>query len=242
MTIEAATYIDTLNASYPEGASPANELDNHARLTKSAIKSTWPNITGPVTGTQADLNQLTGKTALLADTAGQRVLMKSTTISGAPSAVDFVNGSGGVVISSAYNEFMLVFANITQASGNAKLRLDFSNDGGSTWAQGANDGEVLRIDTTTPTSAVLSTQYLPVNGDQANASESTGIYAIVQMVRNAGTETFGTFVRYHGATAGRGGFLHGRLAVSSGFNAIRAYWDSGAFANTGTIALFGRKA
>lgn len=242
MTVEAATYINTLNSSYPEGSSPASELDNHIRLHKAATLATWPNIAGPVTATHTELNQLTGKVPLTTTTAGQLVLMASTTISGAPSAVDFINGTGGVTISTAYNEFILVFRNITQASGNAKLRLDFSVNSGSSWAQGVTDGAVLRVDTTTPTSAALSVAYLLVNGDQANASESTGIYAIVQLVRTGTADTFGVFVRYHGSTAGRMGIFQGRLVVTTGLNAMRAYWDSGSFANTGAIDFYGRKA
>lgn len=241
MTVESATYIDTLDANYPASGDQRNEGDNHIRLVKAAIKATFPNITGPVTATQTELNQADNVTLLSTTTSGQWVRMAKTTISGAPSAVDFINGTGGVTISTAYDAFMLVFANITQASSNAKLRLDFSINGGSTWAQGVNDGEVLRIDTTTPTSNLLSTAYLPINGDQANASENTGIYAEAVLVRTGTADTFGTFVRYHGATAGRGGFLHGRLVVATGMNAFRAYWDSGSFANTGSIALYARK-
>lgn len=241
MPVESATYIDTLDANYPASGDQRNEGDNHIRLVKAAIKATFPNITGPVTATQTELNQTDNVTLLSTTTSGQWVRMAKTTISGAPSAVDFINGTGGVTISTAYDAFMLVFANITQASGNAKLRLDFSINGGSTWAQGSNDGEVLRIDGATPTSAALATAYLPINGDQTNASESTGIYAIAHMVRTGTADTFGTFVRWHGATAGRGGFLHGRLVVSTGMNAFRAYWDSGSFANTGSIALYARK-
>jgi hypothetical protein len=241
MTVESATYIDTLDANYPASGDQRNEGDNHIRLVKAAIKATFPNITGPVTATQTELNQADNVTLLSTTTSGQWVRMAKTTISGAPSAVDFINGTGGVTISTAYDEFMLVFANITQASGNAKLRLDFSINGGSTWAQGSSSGEVLRIDTTTPTSAALSTAYLPINGEQSNASANTGIYAIAHMVRTGTADTFGAFVRYHGSDSGRGGFLHSLLTVSTGMNAFRAYWDSGSFANTGSIALYARK-
>jgi hypothetical protein len=40
----------------PTSSDNANQGDNHLRLIKAAIKATFPNITGPVTATQATLN------------------------------------------------------------------------------------------------------------------------------------------------------------------------------------------
>jgi len=60
MTVEVATYIDTLDATYPTSNDPKSEGDNHLRLIKNAIKATFPNITGPVTKTQAQLNATAG--------------------------------------------------------------------------------------------------------------------------------------------------------------------------------------
>lgn len=55
MPIEAATYINQLDAANPAGADLLADADNHIRLIKAAIKATFPNITGPVTSTQAQL-------------------------------------------------------------------------------------------------------------------------------------------------------------------------------------------
>lgn len=60
MTIESATYINGLNASYPAASDPKSEGDDHLRLLKSTVKATFPNVTGAVTPTQADLNVLAG--------------------------------------------------------------------------------------------------------------------------------------------------------------------------------------
>ena len=61
MTIESATYISQLDATYPAGSDAKSEGDNHIRLLKSTIKATWPNLTAtPVTPTSADLNTLAG--------------------------------------------------------------------------------------------------------------------------------------------------------------------------------------
>jgi hypothetical protein len=60
MTVETATYISDLNDTYPTSTDSKSEGDNHLRLIKSVIKATFPNITGPVTKTQAQLNATAG--------------------------------------------------------------------------------------------------------------------------------------------------------------------------------------
>lgn len=44
MTIESGTFINDLNASYPEGGSQKAEGDNHIRLLKLFILNTFPNV------------------------------------------------------------------------------------------------------------------------------------------------------------------------------------------------------
>lgn len=56
MAIETATYISDLNVSNPPGSDPVGQADDHLRLLKAVLKATFPNITGPVSSTQAQLN------------------------------------------------------------------------------------------------------------------------------------------------------------------------------------------
>jgi hypothetical protein len=73
MGLESATYINGLVETNPTSSDNANQGDNHLRLIKAAVKATFPNITGPVTATQATLNTaylpLAGGTATGAITA-----------------------------------------------------------------------------------------------------------------------------------------------------------------------------
>lgn len=63
MPVEEATYISDLNETYPLGTGEPKSLgDDHLRLLKSVIKATFPNITGEVTATHAQLNALNGGT------------------------------------------------------------------------------------------------------------------------------------------------------------------------------------
>jgi hypothetical protein len=61
MGLEAATYINQLNALNPVGAvDPKAQGDDHLRLIKSTLQASFPNITGAMTATQAQLNQWAG--------------------------------------------------------------------------------------------------------------------------------------------------------------------------------------
>lgn len=57
MPIESASYISQLNTSYPASTDGVQEGDDHIRLVKSVLKATFPNITGPVTVSQNELNK-----------------------------------------------------------------------------------------------------------------------------------------------------------------------------------------
>jgi microcystin-dependent protein len=56
MALESSTYIDGLVPTNPLGSDPLADADGHLRLIKATLKATFPNISGPVTATQADLN------------------------------------------------------------------------------------------------------------------------------------------------------------------------------------------
>jgi hypothetical protein len=58
MTIESATYISGLNATYPAAGDPKSEGDDHLRLIKSTVKATLPNVTGAVAATHAQLDRV----------------------------------------------------------------------------------------------------------------------------------------------------------------------------------------
>lgn len=56
MPLESATFISSLNVANPVSTDSVAQADDHIRLIKSTLKATFPNIDGPVTATQAALN------------------------------------------------------------------------------------------------------------------------------------------------------------------------------------------
>lgn len=60
MALETATYIDDLNTANPAPTDLIGQGDDHIRLIKAVLQATFPNITGPVTLTQTEINTLIG--------------------------------------------------------------------------------------------------------------------------------------------------------------------------------------
>lgn len=56
MALETATYISDLVTTNPTSTDPKSQGDDHIRLVKSTLKTTFPNITGVVSVTHGDLN------------------------------------------------------------------------------------------------------------------------------------------------------------------------------------------
>ena len=67
MALESGTYINSLNASNPVATDGLAQADDHLRLIKSTILSSFPGVTGAVTSTHAELNLLDGVTATTAE-------------------------------------------------------------------------------------------------------------------------------------------------------------------------------
>ena len=67
MALETATYINGLVVTNPVATDGLAQADDHMRLIKSTIKSTFPSITGAITATQVELNVLDGITSSTAE-------------------------------------------------------------------------------------------------------------------------------------------------------------------------------
>jgi hypothetical protein len=63
--LETGTYISDLVVTNPTSSDLASQGDDHLRLVKSTIKTTFPNITGAVTPTHTELNFVDGVTSAI---------------------------------------------------------------------------------------------------------------------------------------------------------------------------------
>ena len=69
MPVESATYINDLNTANPAATDALSQGDDHLRLLKAVLKTSFTGITGAVTATHTQLNQLALRTLGLADGA-----------------------------------------------------------------------------------------------------------------------------------------------------------------------------
>lgn len=67
MGLESATYISDLVSTNPAAGDAKSQGDDHIRLVKSTVKATFPNVSGAVTATHAELNIMDGVTASTAE-------------------------------------------------------------------------------------------------------------------------------------------------------------------------------
>ena len=61
MALETGSFIHELNSSNPQSTDSVSQADDHLRLLKATIKATFPNITGAVTKTHSQINDLLEK-------------------------------------------------------------------------------------------------------------------------------------------------------------------------------------
>lgn len=63
MALEVGTYLNNLVDTNPASTDGIGQADDHIRLIKKVLRNTFPNLTGPVLGTQDELNLIDGLTA-----------------------------------------------------------------------------------------------------------------------------------------------------------------------------------
>lgn len=122
MGLESATFINQLVDTNPTGADNASQGDNHIRLIKSAIKATFPNITGAVTVSHTDLNSVTGKLNLTGGTLTGALNGTTASFSGT------VTATGGFVGNAATATALATARTINGVSFNGTANISFGAD------------------------------------------------------------------------------------------------------------------
>ena len=91
MALESATFINQFVPANPTLSDPKSQGDDHIRMIKSVLQSTFPNLTGAMTLTQAQINAL-GDTQLFFKPG--MILLWSGIISSLPTGWLLCNGVG----------------------------------------------------------------------------------------------------------------------------------------------------
>lgn len=91
MALESATYINQLVNTNPTGSDQKAQGDDHIRLIKAVLQSTFPNINGAVNATPAELNYLVGVTSALQTQLNAKAPLSAPTFTG------LITASGGQI-------------------------------------------------------------------------------------------------------------------------------------------------
>lgn len=240
MAVEAATYVADLVSTSPTATDFIYEGDDHMRLLKAVLLASFPNVDGAVSLTHTQINA-----ALRADTAGQWSLMLSTTVSGGPSVVEFKNGTSGVVISSAYDQYLIEFTNIKSSGGAATLRLEISEDTGGSYPANAT-GCAWQSDAISGTSSLSSgsgSAFLTL-GNAGAPSTDPGLSGQILITRPLSADLKNPVRAYMQADVTT--MIHtGGVAASTTnqFDALRLSLSAGTFAGSNArVRLYGRRA
>lgn len=81
MALESGTYINSLTATNPAATDGLAQADDHLRLIKATIKATFPNLTGAMTATHTELNNVTTNVTNLQNANNIDIQTKSGTAS-----------------------------------------------------------------------------------------------------------------------------------------------------------------
>jgi hypothetical protein len=122
MGLESATFINQLVDTNPTGADNASQGDNHIRLIKSTLKSTFANVTGAVTVSHTDINSVTGKLNLTGGTLTGALNGTSASFSGT------VTATGGFIGNASTAAALQTARTINGVSFNGTANISFGAD------------------------------------------------------------------------------------------------------------------
>lgn len=206
MALETGTYINSLNASNPVSTDGLSQADDHLRLIKSTIKSTFANIDGAVTSTEDDLNIVSGASAA-GVTAAEFQYLNGVT-SAIQTQLTNLMPSGAIILwSGASNAIPTGFVLCNGANGTPDLRNRFVVGAGSTYAVGATGGA---------DSVTLTTSQIPAHNHTATSTSSVsdpGHSHTYRIINSPGGD--GSSTRYANDATGTTGTSTTGISVST---------------------------
>jgi len=238
MAVESAPYVADLNPANPLASDFVYEGDDHMRLIKAAIKATFPNLNAAVTATPAQLN-----TAGIV-TPGVWTLQKEVTISGSPSAIDFIHGTGGVVLDSTSDEYQITYEDVwPNSGGSGEMELFLSINAGSTWTFLSNPtyGQSVKANGTTLTAALFSgMNKVKLFGGNTGSRVSGAVEFRNRPNVSSGVIVGSLYMVKKGEDFITGAFAAGHSSTAA-INGIRLACSAGNFGAYGRVRLFSRK-
>jgi hypothetical protein len=165
MTIETATYVSQLNASYPAGGDQKLEGDNHVRLIKTTLTGTFANMNAAVTTSAAELNTLVGAASTGVTT------LKSVTKTARDNSTSVASTA---YVDAAQYPYPLSLETTTAKTVTAWTHTHFTNGSASTATLPASptSGDTVTLSFVT-TAATIARNGKTINGASSNLTTGT---------------------------------------------------------------------
>ena len=238
MAIETASYLSDLNISNPPGSDPVGQADDHIRLLKSVLKSTFPNLTGPVTSTQLQINYGVVPTGAIIMWSGATTSIPSGWALCNGQTVAKSDGSGNVTVPDLRDRFIVGAGNTyavaaTGGSTSNTPTITMSNAG---YALAQTDLPAYNLTVTDPghnhtvTDPGHAHSYYTVNSYGAQSGSSTNCYTYPGQTLTTSTSTTGISIntRVTGITVNSAGgglaHTHANTATSSAVSTLSPYY------------------
>lgn len=120
MALETGTYISDLVVTNPTSSDPKSQGDDHLRLLKSTVKTTFPNVTGAVTPTHTELNYVDGVTSSIQTQLDLKAPLDSPVLTGVPTSTTPLTGdSSDKIATTAFVAATSLTASLPAQTGNA---------------------------------------------------------------------------------------------------------------------------
>lgn len=179
--------------------------------------------------------------------SGGLVPIKTVTVSSPVSSVDFVNGSGGVVLDSTYKRYAVIYSDVVPASDGDSFMMRTSTDSGASYDSGASDYQwaFVRVEAgasvTEGTSTGTNNNRLctQVVGSESSTGCINGRVDLLNIVGSRYKAFEMSALAVNDATS-RAEWGFGRRLSTTDINGIRLFFASGNIAS-GTFTLYGYK-
>lgn len=151
MGLEVGTYISDLNSANPPGGDAKNQGDDHLRLLKSTIKTTFPNVAGAMTATHTELNYVVGVTSAIQGQlnlkgfiAGQVWTGTHDFTAATTTALTQAVGTSNTTLATTAFAAALAFATALPAQAGAAGKFTFTNGTSASWVFITNTFNIIK--------------------------------------------------------------------------------------------------
>lgn len=127
MGLETFTFIDSLNASNPDGADNVSDGDAHIRGVKTVLLASFPQVNSEVSASSDEMNYLVGVTSAIQTQIDAKAPVASPTFTGTDTGATLVRTGnatiGGSLSVSATAVFTTRIIGVTEAAGTSNTQV-----------------------------------------------------------------------------------------------------------------------